>query len=307
MQNSKIEWTDHTFNPWWGCQRVSPGCEYCYAETMAHRYNFRVWGPAKTTGRREMSANYWRQPLRWNDAARRAGTRARVFCASMADVFEDHPAVVAWRQRLWTVVQDTPWLDWLLLTKRPENIKYMLPLAWQDAPRDNVWIGTSVEDQQRANERIPHLLRVPAKVRFLSCEPLLGPLDLDHFLIDDRTRIGDDVHYHDHPALHWVICGGESGPGARPMHPAWARSLRDQCEAARVAFFFKQWGEYAPAPWGKPDPKPALAVRTNGQSVYAQVGHVAGFRAPDEVCMERLGKHASGRLLDNREYNELPA
>jgi protein gp37 len=183
MQNSKIEWTDHTFNPWWGCQRVSPGCEHCYAETLARRYNFKVWGPAKTTSRRMMSNNYWKQPLKWNKAAKAAGVRPRVFCASMADVFEDHPELHEPRIRLFDLMDECQHLDWLLLTKRPENVRDMLLAAARPPgfPR-RVWIGTSVEDQRRADERIPHLLNIPARVRFLSCEPLLGPVDLSNYL-----------------------------------------------------------------------------------------------------------------------------
>jgi protein gp37 len=300
-ENSKIEWTDHTFNPWWGCQRVSPGCQHCYAETLANRYGHAVWGPAKTTQRRMMSNDYWKQPYKWHKQAVVGGVRRRVFCASMADVFEDHPDVVEARRTLFDVISDTPGLDWLLLTKRPENIKPMLIDAgcgFQDLP-PWVWIGTSVEDQEQADERIPHLLNVPARVRFLSCEPLLGPVDLS-----EMARRGRDSYGLRDGGIHWVICGGESGHGARPMHPDWARSLRDQCQAAGVAYFFKQWGEYAPAPWD--NPKPALAVCADGTHVVAQIGHVLGFREADEVCMERMGKHAAGRLLDGREWNEAP-
>ncbi len=304
--NSSIEWTDHTFNPWWGCVKVSPGCHHCYAETLSKRFGNNIWGPAKTTSRRTFGPKHWAEPFKWNAEAAKAGQRKRVFCASMADVFEAHPMLDDERAKLWVLIEATPNLDWLLLTKRPENIMRMTPDAWALGLPANVWAGTSVEDQQRADERIPELLRVPARVRFLSCEPLLGPINLDHYLIDDWTRIGGNVHYHDRPALHWVISGGESGPGARPMHPDWARGLRDQCVAAGVAYHFKQWGEYAPVPWNKPDPKPALCVGINGSSVCAQVGHVAGFRTADEVCMERMGKHAAGRLLDGRTWDELP-
>jgi protein gp37 len=148
----------------------------------------------------------------------------------MADVFEYHPQLDSVRARLWELIAATPWLDWQLLTKRPMNIRHMLPPAWLEAPRPNVWLGTSVEDQQHADLRIPHLVSVPARVRFLSCEPLLGPADLTPWLGE----------------LHWVITGGESGPQARPCDPAWVRSLRDQCQAAGVALFHKQWGGRTP-------------------------------------------------------------
>jgi protein gp37 len=223
--NSSIEWTDHTFNPWWGCVKVSPGCEHCYAENLSARYGHRVWGPAKTTTRRLFGETHWSEPIKWNSEAERLGVRRRVFCASMADVFEDHPEVASARARLWTLIPATPWLDWLILTKRPERIRTLVPTGWLDEPCPNVWYGTSVEDQLRADERIPHLARVPAAVRFLSCEPLVGPVRLPELL-----------------RIDWVIVGGESGPGARRMDPAWALSLREQCEEASAAYFFKQAG-----------------------------------------------------------------
>lgn len=284
MQNSKIEWTDHTFNPWWGCQRVSPGCEHCYAEALAHRYNFRVWGPAKTTDRREMSANYWKQPLRWNKQAEKDGMRKRVFCASMADVFESHPQVTAWRSRLFDMIEQTPHLDWLLLTKRPENILDKVPYAWCEGFPRNIWIGTSVEDQRRADERIPHLLRVPARVRFLSCEPLLGAVDLSTWLPSWVPQ--DEELFPIHRNIHWVIAGGESGHNARPMHPDWVRSLRDQCQAVGVAFFFKQWGEYTP--------------------YYEAVEDGYIVQREYQKGVKRVGKHAAGRLLDGQEWSQFP-
>lgn len=270
MQNSKIEWTDHTFNPWWGCIRVSPGCEHCYAETLAHRYGHEVWGPAKTTERREMSENYWKQPIKWHAAAEQAGMRARVFCASMADVFEDHPQLDYWRMRLWDLIEATPNLDWLLLTKRPENMRGMLPAEWLARPLPNVWLGTSCENQEYFDKRITPLLSTPARIHFLSCEPLLGPIDMRGY----------------RPA--WVIAGGESGPGARPPHPDWLRSLRDQCQEKRIAFFMKQWGEYTPY----------------YEAVDPQQGTL--FQAEYKRGMKRVGKHAAGRLLDGVEYSEFP-
>ena len=293
MQNSAIEWTDHTFNPWWGCIKVSPGCEHCYADTLAHRYGFDVWGPAKTTSRRMMSENYWRQPHKWNKEAAASGVRRRVFCASMADVFEEHPQVIDARARLFNLIEATPALDWLLLTKRPENINAMVPWhggvgRYHGWPA-NVWIGTSVENQEQADKRIPHLLRVPAAVRFLSCEPLLGAVDLpwckwcggwgDH----DCYAVDDDS-----PSIDWVIVGGESGHGARPMHPAWARGLRDQCQAAGVPFFFKQWGNHLHHTQAHLSPR-----------VWTEDEARRGFKD--------IGKHAAGRELDGQTWNEVPA
>jgi len=259
-ENSKIEWTHHTFNPWIGCMKVSPGCDHCYAETWDARG---LQGKATRWGahaaRTRTSAANWRKPLAWNKAAAAAGERHRVFCASLADVFDNHASIdPQWRRDLWALIAATPNLDWLLLTKRPSNIDYMLPHGWSGG-WPNVWLGTTVENQTEADRRIPHLLGVPAAVRFLSCEPLLGPVDLTHMDINGHIasrhlgRIGgywinaltgknDDMGRPcpDVPKLDWVICGGESGPGARPMHPDWARSLRDQCQAAGTAFFMKQ-------------------------------------------------------------------
>ncbi len=236
--NSKIEWCHHTFNPWWGCTHVSEGCRNCYAETFAKRTGHKVWGARAP--RRMLSANYWRQPLKWNDAARQAGERHRVFCASMADVFEDikHPGVIDARLSLWGAITETPHLDWLLLTKRPENFRELLP----NRPSPNVWLGVSVEDQATADERIPLLIQTPAAKRFVSYEPALGPVDFrclapfDDFHTDaldtpDPTR-----------RLDWIIVGGESGPGARPFDVEWARSTVKQCREAGVVCFVKQLG-----------------------------------------------------------------
>jgi protein gp37 len=223
--NSPIEWTDHTFNPWWGCSRVSPGCENCYAEALSLRYGHRVWGPERTTPRRPFGQQHWREPVKWNAAAEHQGVRKRVFCASMADVFESHPDLEQHRARLWSLIEQTTMLDWLLLTKRPDNICQMIPRGWLKSPQPNVWFGTSVEDKRRAKERIAMLIDVPATVRFLSCEPLLEPLP-------ELPLAG----------IHWLIVGGESGPGAREMRREWALDLLGQCRNAGVAFFFKQTG-----------------------------------------------------------------
>jgi protein gp37 len=231
-----IQWTDHTFNPWIGCQHVSPGCVNCYAE---HRNTFvriqrkqgnELWGSRGT--RQVTSDANWRKPLSWNRAAEKAGRRARVFCASLADVFEDRPELREPRNRLFSLIHATPHLDWQLLTKRIERVMEMVPESWCDGFPKNVWMGTSVEDCQRANERIPELRSIPARVRFLSCEPLLEsilvPLAM-HGLRD----------------IHWVIVGGESGDGARRFELEWARIIVRQCEAADVACFVKQIGSNA--------------------------------------------------------------
>jgi len=236
-----ISWTDHTFNPWWGCMKVSAGCEHCYALTLATRWGHNIWGPAKTTARRLFGERHWTEPYAWDAAAQAAGARRRVFCASMADVFEEHPQLIGEREKLWRIIRGTPSLDWLLLTKRPENIAAMLPSGYWP----NIWLGTSTEDQQRADERVPILLRyrdlVP--VLFLSVEPQIGPVSLtDQEWWDHRYEYGFYPEEIATRPIDWVIVGGESGPGHRPFDLAWARTLRDQCKEAGVAFHYKQFG-----------------------------------------------------------------
>lgn len=258
MKETKIQWTDHTFNPHWGCARVSPGCENCYAEAFAKRTGHKVWGA--NADRREFGDKHWAEPLKWNRDAEKAGVRRRVFCASMADVFEDHPVAQRSRERLWPLIEQTPHLDWQLLTKRPDAIAGYLPQTW-GAGWPNVWLGTTVEDQKRADERIAPLLRVPAAVRFLSCEPLLGPVDLCRTRFDeanpsfDMLRFGfwdtpygfancSEAHRRFGRPIDWVIVGGESGPRARRFDAEWARAIVTQCRDAGVAVFVKQMGAH---------------------------------------------------------------
>ena len=251
---SPIAWTDATFNPWWGCARLSPGCAHCYADNMAKRFGSEpLWGP--DAARKQFGAAYWAEPLRWNRKATKTGQRLRVFCGSMCDVFEDRPDLVAPRAQLRRLVQATKHLDWLLLTKRPENAARL----WQEATMadgahrlggnrvwtENVWLGTSVENQAMALVRIPILTRIPAAYRFLSCEPLLEAIDLEEVWAGDGYEShgpqGGWVARRDH-GVDWVIVGGESGPYARPCAPAWLEGVVTQCRAARVPVFVKQLG-----------------------------------------------------------------
>jgi protein gp37 len=342
-ENSKIEWCDHTFNPWIGCTKVSPGCTNCYAavDTFARRersHGRELWGPHAE--RHRTAEAYWKKPLAWNkdnwyqclDCGWRGShkntlphaewqreicpscrsfntefTRQRVFCSSLADVFEDRPDIFLWRDDLFRLIEQTPNLDWLLLTKRPENVKRSLP--------SNVWIGTSVENQQYADERIPALLKVPAKVRFLSCEPLLSNIRIQKYLLDGAHKFEQHIH--------WVICGGESGPHARPMHPDWARSLQDQCQAVGVPFLFKQWGEWMPVAelYADDGPDKAFEYLDHWQVQMEPNGAIPVMTAPIHVkeggwheyqpCpgswfMAKVGKKKAGRLLDGREWNETP-
>lgn len=356
MKNSNIEWCDHTFNPWEGCTKVSPGCANCYAETRNARFGGGTavnWG--KGAPRRRTSASNWNQPVKWNAEAGKIMRelhnvsrseydqvdyeRPRVFCASLADWLDDE-VPIEWLADLLDLVRRTPNLDWLLLTKRPENCcnrlgrlrgsyydmcraekpvskSYTAAVTFAEhwlfgascldgtfadykhgetppTPPANVWIGTTVEDQARADERIPHLLSIPARVRFLSCEPLLGPVEFS-----DVTKRADCVAQLGKPVLHgidWVICGGESGPKARPMHPDWARSLRDRCDAAGVPFLFKQWGEWIPLEV----PADANAIEFTVDGVNKKV-HQAG-----PISFANVGKRTAGRLLDGIEHNGFP-
>ena len=236
-ENSAIEWTDATFNPWWGCTRISVGpkgaCVNCYADTWAHRLGMELWDNGKY---RTFGAKHWAEPLAWNKAAALAGVRKRVFCASMADVF-DKDAPAEERQRLWRLIEATPHLDWLLLTKRPGNVLRMLPLFWQAAMPRNVWLGISVVTQEEADRDIPKLLEIPAAVRFLSCEPLMEEITFEGRWVEHANPA---IHENWLEALDWVIVGGESGRRARPMLEQWARSIRRQCAAFGTPFFFKQ-------------------------------------------------------------------
>ena len=237
---TEISWTTHTHNPWWGCVRVSPACRHCYADDQAKRYGHQVW--RKNGPRRMLSDANWAKPLKWNRDAERAGVPAKVFCASMADVFEDHPDVAEPRKRLWDLIENTPWLQWQLLTKRPENVTGMVP--WGNDWPSWVWLGTSVENQRFADQRIPILASIPAKVRFLSCEPLLGAVDLGG-----------------HKAsINWLIIGGESGGlKVRETELEWAESLVRQARDAGIAPFVKQLG----SAW-------ARDMVVNGRSLYAR-------------------------------------
>ena len=233
MEHSKIEWTDHTFNPWIGCQHVSPGCDHCYAEAMMdHRYGRVEWGPHGE--RRRTSDANWKNPIKWNAEARafkrEQGHRPRVFCASLADVF-DNRVPPEWRQDLFALIREGRRLDWLLLTKRPHNIKKMLPSDWGDGYR-NVWLGVTAENQMYFDQRWKHLQNIPAVIKFISYEPALGPLRLPKH----------------NPLPNWLISGGESGGGARPLDPQWVRDIIADCRRKGVAPFHKQWGTYASNP-----------------------------------------------------------
>lgn len=333
---SQIEWCDSTFNPWIGCTKISPACDHCYA-SVAHptRALGIEWGAGKP--RHRTSVGNWKQPLRWNarqfwqclscgwrgddkpelrsycpGCARGVlvPARRRVFCASLADVF-DNEVDPQWRADLFALIEATPNLDWLLLTKRVGNVARMVMAATGTAKLpDNVWLGATICNQAEADRDIPKLLELPAAVRFLSMEPLLGEVDLTYpeSLFPNgpaRCCNGHECGCMGQPidppllyGLNWVIVGGESGSGARPMHPAWALSLRDQCAAANVPFLFKQWGDWAPVAYLEYERRWAP---NGGRTHMFQEGPVH-----THTMMELVGKHVAGRKLVGVQHDGYP-
>lgn len=276
--DTKIQWCDHTFNCWIGCIKCSEGCLHCYAPDttpvkVSKSRGLELWGPEETANRRVASEAMWREPLKWDRQAREEGVRRRVFCASLADVFENWngPMVNAkgerlyrwkdgsWgpvgldpgpappltmddcRDRLARLIEATRHLDWLLVTKRIDRAARFWRSRRGAIPR-NLWQGCTVESQKRAVERIPHLLGIDAAVRFLSVEPMLGPIDLTRAWWITNSEGEQSPSFWARVGIDWVIVGGESGPDARPFQVEWARQLRDQCRAAGVPFFLKQLG-----------------------------------------------------------------
>lgn len=342
---SDIEWTDYVWNFLFGCSPKSSGCRFCYAEVFAHRglhpshkgLTTLVKGRPRWTGEvRLVEANLDR-PLKITKPA-------KWFVNSMSDFF--HEAVTFdMVARAWEVMKATPHHVYQILTKRPENIKKLLPPDFSAENYPNVWLGVSVESQLFADQRIPVLLEVPAAVRFLSCEPLIGKVNLTHYLqlTEDNqydpdkggwgydawsggfVLDGDGDVYDPKPGIHWVIVGGESGRGARPMHPAWVRQIRDQCQSAGVAFFFKQWGNWIPEPpmafdehginlpYQERDPHfPEIdwnkKVQWGTLTLEGKYFNLTTpFRSdPTEACMFNLGKKITGRWLDGKVWDEMP-
>lgn len=355
VKNSGIEWTDDTFNPWTGCSKVSPACANCYAMDNVNRYGGDFLGRRVMT-----SDDNWKQPIKWNKEAEKSGQRRRVFCASLSDVFEDYEGPIVnhkgqrlavwpngdriaveygkalphvsrgpdlrWmimsdaRLRLFNLIDETPNLVWMLLTKRPENILKMWPkklvnnaLSPFENKRYNVWLGTTAENQEQADKRIPELLKCRdlAPVLFLSCEPLLGPIEFSD--VGKRSDCVSQLGKSALDGIDWVICGGESGKNARPMHPQWARSMRDQCMATGTPFHFKQWGEWIEGNnFGRDDGNynetdvgvfPESKYETH---IWQDNEDDFDDRNAEELVSVRVGKKQAGRLLDGKEWNELP-
>lgn len=330
-----ISWCDRTWSPWEGCTKVSPACDHCYA---ARRNTWLRRGENWGTGAPRRLTTDWNKPRRWNAEAARAGRRISVF-PSICDPF-DNEVPDEMFERFFSLIAATPNITWLLLTKRIGNARRILDnaamvisegsFAWSvdGAPMlPNVWLGATVVTQAEAERDVPKLLDTPARVRFVSIEPMLGPVDLRNLrlapralpegikAVNDATvidamrgeRITNLGIAYAAPRLDWVICGGESGPGARPMHPDWARSLRDQCAAAGVPFHFKQWGDFLPASADQDDPQVANVPASRLYwSDGAKWDRFDGQRGGVDL-VARVGTARSGRLLDGVEHNAFPA
>lgn len=326
-ETTSIEWCDATFNPWWGCQKVSPACDHCYAERDAKRYQPGkvLWGVGAE--RRTFGEKHWNEPLRWaRTMPAKLGRRPRVFCASMGD-WLDLDAPLDQFVRLLDTIRRTPELDWLLLSKRIGNWRKRVAAAWDEAMQPtlvntdllvwierwlgghapaNVWLGATVVNQEEADRDVPKLLAVPARVRFLSIEPMLAPVRIPPELLMPI----EGTSQHGQRFIDWIICGGESGPHARPMHPDWARGLRDQCAAAGVPFLFKQWGEWREPVEGEPYSTAMGRAQERPAFIVALDGTVHCFENERTTSggkvMLRIGKKAAGRLLDGRTHDGFP-
>jgi protein gp37 len=309
-QTTEILWADHTFNPWWGCHKISEGCAHCYADTFSKRVGFKIWG--QDADRRMFTDDHFKDPIKWNKAAEKAGVMRSVFCGSMCDIFEDRMDLDTPRMRVFRMVPETPNLLWLFLTKRPEKALQLLPSAWVGNWPRNVKVGVTIENQARLDERMEVVRslhrRFPGISVFASCEPLLSPLDWQE---PEWRKMGPNVNPNGYlQYLDWVVAGGESGPGARPCHPDWARKLRDDCanrdDMCRpwpLPFLWKQWGDLIPVEWhGR-----GQWVGQNGIS-YSVGPDPKHFELPDghHINAFRVGKVSAGRLIDGKEHAQFP-
>jgi protein gp37 len=285
-----IEWTNHTWGPWWGCTHVggSPACfeeggERCYAETWANRLGYKIWGA--DTPRRFFGEHHWNEPLRWNKKAESARQRRRVFCMSMGDWAEGRPDQRESLERLWPLIKQTDWLDWLMLTKRPQLIPSLYPKEWQHNPLPNVWLGTTAENQYWMDLRWGLLRKVDAAVHFFSIEPLFGSVTLPGDFLARGNR-------------SWAIVGGQSGPKSKAMHPDWYRGARDQCLGSNVPFFFKQHGEWVHS----------TQITDLPDIVYKRLmtNKPRTWRHHDNTESVWVGKKAAGHLMDGQVWQQFP-
>ena len=306
MSSTSIEWTDKSWNPvaayfngkrGWMCSKPSPGCKHCYSERINLRLGNGLLYTAENAARVDWQLVNLDEPAKWRKPQ-------MCFVESMGDLF--HEAIPdEMIGRVWSQMLEFPRHTFQVLTKRPKRMRVLLEqFRAEKAAKgvrddDHIWLGVSVENQEQADKRIPELLGIPAAVRFLSCEPLLGAIDLYSIVAPDGDGPNSNLYWIGMDAsIDWVIVGGESGPGARPMHPEWARSLRDQCQNAGVPFFFKQWGEWKPS--SHPEDFFPVGHRRQGMPRYPN-RWIGG-----DTHLVQVGKKASGRLLDGREWNEFP-
>lgn len=315
-ETSGITWTDATYNPWIGCTKVGPGCDHCYAEADFDLRKGRVkWGAGNPRSRTKTGAH----PHAWNRAHdaffSEHGRNRRVFSASLADIFDNEVPSV-WRADFWNTVAETRCLEWYIVTKRISNVEKMLPTPWAQDLFGHIVLLVTVVNQEEVDRDVPRLLALKAKYPWmrvgLSIEPMLGQIHFGSIKFDNGERIVSALDglygvrvgsgYEASglgTGIDWIICGGESGLQARPIHPGWVRSLRDQCRAAHVPFHFKQWGEWAPLPERSED---EIASRT----VQMQNRGLPIPSLPEEWCI-RIGKARAGRVLDGIEHNGFPA
>ncbi len=313
---SKIQWTDQTWNPVTGCNKVSRGCKNCYAEVMHKRL-------------RAMNSEKYQKPfldgaVTHHDSLKEPFTWKKprmVFVNSMSDLFHEYVSF-DFIDKVFSVMAQTPQHTYQILTKRPERMLEFFNWQVGEYNLPNVWLGTSVENQEQANKRIPYLLQCPAAVRFLSCEPLVGAVDLNRIVFDRYSGTGllnclDGIE-RDHldgilgetGRIHWVIAGGESGPKAQPMHPDWVRTLRDQCQKAGVPFFFKQWGNWKEG--SHIDLEKNIVLLNDGTKIpYMHVNRISQNYPPSKwnalnpTVMHR-SNNKKGNLLFDRKYEEFP-
>jgi len=321
-ENSKIEWTNHTVNPWWGCTEVHEGCNNCYARVLANRWKKDLWG----TDKPRMETKNWLNDLhKYQKKAAVAGEMHRIFIGSMMDIFEKPMPVIDWkgqevddhsneedgvlltsrlRDELFKLIHADcfPNLLFLFLTKRPSNINKYIPEEWKENCPTNVMFGTSVVNQETADKLIPQLMEAPGK-KFLSMEPLLGPVDLlkEYPVGKGTVPFG--------ALVDWVIVGGESGHHARPMHPDWVRSIRRDCRLADIPFFFKQWGEWAPIDFHSQKAKHDMGQFLRGRWNHGEIENPEHYGYTIEHAhqiMQKIGKKEAGRLLDGQLHDEFP-
>lgn len=287
MANTKIEWTNKVWNPVTGCTKISEGCKHCYAERMAKRLRGRFGYPAEDPFKVTLQEQHLYNPVTWKKPT-------MVFVGSMTDIFHQN-VTDHYLLKIFDIMINLSRHTFQVLTKRPERMVHFFQKHFNFGLPDNIWIGTSAENQQTADERIPILLQIHAAIRFISCEPLLGPIEFSN--VTNRSDALSQLGKKALNGIHWVIAGGESGHNARPMHPDWASSLRDQCQQAGVPFFFKQWGEW----------KPLHRHELKQYPLSKLITHKFEREIDSDGAFVKVGKKKAGRLLDGKEYNAMPA